>query len=101
MMLREISTTKGWAPEERVASGLPDIAPLFPLLRYVRAHRKHAALTALFGTVGFLLSFVYPWIIGSVVDLVVAPASVDLELRRRKLVWLTELAALTGVMHAV
>src|SRR4051812_20754603 len=34
---------------------------LFRLLHYIPAHRRYAALTVCFGTLGFLLSFVYPW----------------------------------------
>jgi len=44
------------------------LGPLFQLLRYVPPHRKYAALTLIFGSAGFLLSFAYPWIIGSVVE---------------------------------
>jgi ABC-type multidrug transport system fused ATPase/permease subunit len=72
-------------------------------LRYARRHRKYAFLTIGFGAIGFALSFAYPWIIGSVVDVVVAPVSGGMPLhdRRAHLVWLTGLAALTAVMHAV
>src|SRR5690606_37497960 len=56
-----------------------------------------------FGVLGFALSFVYPWIIGAAVDVIVAPASpaFPLEARVAALVRLTELAALTAVGHAV
>jgi subfamily B ATP-binding cassette protein MsbA len=69
----------------------------------VAAHRKYAALTVLFGVTGFLLSFVYPWIIGSAVDLVTVPAMqrLPLAVRATRLIHLTELAAVTGVMHAL
>jgi ABC-type multidrug transport system fused ATPase/permease subunit len=75
------------------------LAPLWRLMGYVAVHRKDAALTLGFGTLGFLLSFVYPWIIGSVVDLVgsqTPPPS-----WQGRLLELTELAALTGLLHAV
>jgi ABC-type multidrug transport system fused ATPase/permease subunit len=77
--------------------------PLLRLLRYAGAHRRYAGLTILFGTMGFLLSFVYPWIIGCVVDLVTAPAAlrVPLAVRQDRLLYLTALAAVTGVLHAV
>jgi hypothetical protein len=39
------------------------------LLGYVSPHRGYALLTVAFGLLGLLLSFAYPWIIGSVVDL--------------------------------
>jgi ABC-type multidrug transport system fused ATPase/permease subunit len=72
------------------------------LLSYVRGHRRYAALTVLFGVMGFALSFAYPWIIGSVVDVVIAPRSpLSLYARQRELVHLTALAALTAFLHAV
>jgi ABC-type multidrug transport system fused ATPase/permease subunit len=73
--------------------------PLFVLLAYVRNHRTFAAITVFFGVVGFLLSFAYPWIIGSVVDLVLGAGPVDV--RRVELMRLTGLAAAVAVMHAV
>jgi subfamily B ATP-binding cassette protein MsbA len=80
-------------------------SPLWQLLRYVRPHRRDAVLTAVFGVAGFLLSFAYPWIIGSVVDVVVAPASASmastLPARQTALVHYTELAAATALGHAV
>ncbi len=103
-------TVAGWdwgAPASRRAPETPARrrapSPLIQLLRYVAAHRKYAALTVLFGVTGFLLSFVYPWIIGSAVDLVTVPAIQHLPLAARasRLVHLTELAAVTGVMHAL
>jgi ABC-type multidrug transport system fused ATPase/permease subunit len=78
------------------------LGSLLPLLRYVGAHRRYAALTIGFGVVGFLASFVYPWIIGSAVDLATAPTALrlPLEARHLRLFHLTELAALTGLVHA-
>jgi subfamily B ATP-binding cassette protein MsbA len=71
----------------------------------VRPHRRDAVLTAVFGVAGFLLSFAYPWIIGSVVDVIVAPASASMArtaaARQTALVHYTELAAATAVGHAV
>src|SRR3954469_21599056 len=43
---------------------------LWRLLGYVRPHRQYAWVTLCFGTLGFLLSFVYPSLIGTAVDLV-------------------------------
>jgi ABC-type multidrug transport system fused ATPase/permease subunit len=79
-------------------------APAFRLLRYVYAHRTWALLTLAFGTLGFLLSFMYPWIIGSIVDLVPHPGLGSLVVQREskaRLLELTQLAALTGIGHAV
>jgi len=75
----------------------PPSQPLLRLLRYVRAHPTPAVLTILFGTTGFLLSFVYPWIIGGVVDLVGSSDSA----REQRLLWLTQLAAATAFGHAL
>jgi subfamily B ATP-binding cassette protein MsbA len=73
------------------------------LLGYVRPHKKFAALTLAFGGLGFILSFAYPWIIGSVVDTVVAPAAdaPSRAEREARLAWLTAAAACTAVLHAV
>src|SRR5512146_3279885 len=77
-------------------------SPLLRLLGYVPPHRKYAALTFFFGTLGFLLSFVYPWIIGSAVDLVTAADSRLLsEVRGGRLLELTQMALITGLLHAV
>src|SRR4051812_22882011 len=85
------------------ASRFATYAPLWQLLQYVRPHRKYAALTLLFGTIGFLLSFVYPWIIGNVVDLTLAPAVRDMSEAQRtaRLLRLTELAGVTAALHAL
>jgi len=78
-------------------------SPLLRLLGYVGPHRKYAALTVCFGVLGFALAFVFPWIIGSAVDVIVAPRDpgFPLEARVAALIRLTELAALTAVGHAV
>jgi subfamily B ATP-binding cassette protein MsbA len=72
------------------------------LLGYVRPHRRYALLTVAFGVLGLLLSFAYPWIIGSVVDLASAGAASHLSLAAREahLVRLTELAVVTALLHA-
>jgi ABC-type multidrug transport system fused ATPase/permease subunit len=75
--------------------------PLLRLLAYVRTHPRPAVLTVLFGTAGFLLSFVYPWIIGSVVDLIHNASVASLAQRQARLSWLTQLAAATGIGHAL
>ena len=86
--------------DERTESAL---GPLFRLLRYVTRHKKYALLTFLFGVAGFALSFVYPWLIGSVVDVVAAPASVGLPWpeRTRRVLYLAGLGLLTALGHAV
>jgi ABC-type multidrug transport system fused ATPase/permease subunit len=72
------------------------------LLGYVAPHRTYALLTISFGVLGLLLSFAYPWIIGSVVDLAGgdAVARTTLGERESRLVLLTELAVVTAFLHA-
>jgi subfamily B ATP-binding cassette protein MsbA len=79
------------------------LQPLLRLLTYVRRHRKYAALTIAFGAAGFLLSFVYPWLIGSAVDVVMAPTTAGIPAveGRAHLLLLTQLAAGTAVLHAL
>lgn len=72
------------------------------MLRYVGPHKKYAALTVMFGVAGFLLSFAYPYIVGSLVDLIAMPAgAAGAAERGRKLLWLTQLSVLAAVLHAV
>jgi subfamily B ATP-binding cassette protein MsbA len=71
-------------------------------MRYVRPHRKYALLTLCFGVLGFVLSFAYPWIIGSVVDIVARPAAgTAFAERGERIFWLTGAAAVTAVLQAV
>jgi subfamily B ATP-binding cassette protein MsbA len=83
-----------------VADGEP-AGPLARLLTYVGPQRKYAALTILFGILGFALSFAYPWIIGCVVDTVIGAGGLPLAERRSHLVRYTELAAVTAFLHAL
>lgn len=71
-------------------------------LPYVRPHRRHLLLTALFGALGFSLSYVYPWITGAVVDVIAASDAVTTPDERAKTVLrLTAIAALAAVLHGV
>jgi subfamily B ATP-binding cassette protein MsbA len=89
------------APSEDIPVRAPT-GPLRRILRYVGPHRKYAFLTAAFGVLGFVLSFAYPWIVGSVVDQVVAPNSPSaLDVRTSRLVYLTAAATVTALLHAV
>src|SRR3954453_21813187 len=75
--------------------------PLLTLLRYVQGHRKYATLTAAFGVLGFLLSFVYPWLIGRAIDLVASGKAGALNNQAlSELKQLTALGAVTGLLHA-
>lgn len=97
-----------WEPTGGLATALESdersgVRPLLQLLRYLKPHRKYALLTLLFGCAGFLLSFVYPWIIGNVVDLLTAEGRGPRALlRRQEKLWaLVQLAGLTGLTHAI
>ena len=94
--LRASSPPRPSAPPPRRS-----VRPLVRLLGYVRAHPAPALLTVLFGTAGFLLSFVYPWIVGSIVDLVHDAQGASQSEREQRLLSLTQLAAITGVGHAL
>jgi ABC-type multidrug transport system fused ATPase/permease subunit len=84
--------------EAKRPSDEPDLRPLPALMRYLPRHRRDAWLTVFFGVSGFLLSFAYPWIIGSVVDLIGARDEPD---RAGRLWQLAQLSALTGVAQAL
>ncbi len=96
---RSITAPQAIACQEEEASW----APLVRLIGYIRPHRKYALLTVAFGILGFGLSFVYPWIIGAAVDVIVAPAtsSLTFEARTARLITLTQLAGLTAIGHAI
>jgi subfamily B ATP-binding cassette protein MsbA len=89
------------APEQKARTVV--LAPLARLLGYVRPHWKYASLTFLFGTAGFLLSFMYPWIIGRMIDLALVPHAGSGVTKHQSdaLLWLTELGLVTGLLHAV
>lgn len=75
---------------------------LWRLLAYVRPHRKYAIITSGFGVVGFLLSFVYPALIGSAIDLVTEAgrAGIPSAADRTKLFGLAGLALLSAGLQA-
>jgi ABC-type multidrug transport system fused ATPase/permease subunit len=80
------------------------LQPLRSLLRYVPRHRASAWLTVLFGVLGFLLSFVYPWIVGRTVDVATASgeaAALSADAKYAELRWLAAISAVTGVLHAL
>jgi subfamily B ATP-binding cassette protein MsbA len=66
------------------------------LLHYVGRHRGWALSTVFFGVAGFMLSFAYPSIIGSAVDLAAGPAR-----NAGRLTFLAELAVATALAHAI
>jgi subfamily B ATP-binding cassette protein MsbA len=77
--------------------------PLLLILGYVKLHRRYAVVTVVFGVLGFLLSFVYPWLIGETVDLITTPAAANLPKAARfeRLTWLTVGAGVTALLHAL
>jgi ABC-type multidrug transport system fused ATPase/permease subunit len=78
----------------------PSLHALLRLLGYVRPHRTYAVWTTLFGVLGFLLSFAYPWIIGSVVDLISQPRGTGAE-HAERLRELTQMSVGAAVLHAL
>ena len=75
---------------------------LWRLLGYVPRHQRYARLTLLFCVAGFLLSFVYPSLIGAAVDLVNSGHGGALEAgHRRQLFGLAGLALLTALIQSV
>jgi subfamily B ATP-binding cassette protein MsbA len=62
----------GDASSAETAAPAPRPHALLSLMGYVRRHGRYASLTVSFGALGFALSFVYPWIIGTAVDLITA-----------------------------
>jgi subfamily B ATP-binding cassette protein MsbA len=72
---------------------------LLELSAYVMPHRRYAAITLAFGVMGFALSYAYPFIIGSVVDLIALPG-LSHSARSAGLLRFTELAVLTALLHA-
>jgi ABC-type multidrug transport system fused ATPase/permease subunit len=75
---------------------------LWRLLRYVPLHRRPAIATLCFGVLGFLLSFVYPSLIGSAVDLVAGAGKGALGAAdRQRLLQLVACALLTAAVHSI
>jgi subfamily B ATP-binding cassette protein MsbA len=100
---RTLSSLQGLADARPASEPRPPHA-LSKLLRYVPKHKKYAALTAAFGVLGFSLSFVYPWLIGDAIDVIVgsgrgSPAAPSSPVG--SLSWLTGMAAVTGLLHAL
>jgi ABC-type multidrug transport system fused ATPase/permease subunit len=77
--------------------------PLVRLVGCARRHPRAAVLTLLFGLLGFGLSFVYPWIIGSVVDLLAKGHASPAQLieHRQRILHLGGLALGTAFLHAL
>ncbi|HYP88212.1 MAG TPA: ABC transporter ATP-binding protein [Polyangiaceae bacterium] len=73
---------------------------LLRLLGHVRKHRAHAALTVVFGVLGFSLSFVYPWLIGDVIDVVTSSERLSGR-ATQQLLWLSVAGALTALLQAL
>ena len=76
------------------------------LLRYVLAERKLMFLSTLFGVIGLCLPFIYPWIIGRAIDMVILARPVNgvvptYDQRVHALFWLTGAAALTAFAWAL
>src|SRR4051812_23741981 len=99
---RTLTSVQGFAGARPAREERPESA-LLRLLRYVPKHKRYAALTVAFGVLGFSLSFVYPWLIGNAIDVVIASrrSLTSSGSAGRQLIWLTGVAAVTGVLHAL
>lgn len=87
---------------ERVHMIRAGSATLLRLLGYLRFHKAYTVWTALFGSAGFLLAFVFPWIAGAIIDLSTGATGVaSEESRTLKLLWLTGVAGLSGLLSAI
>jgi ABC-type multidrug transport system fused ATPase/permease subunit len=95
---RTLSSVQGYAGARPATEQRPE-SVLLRLLGYIPKHKRYALLTVAFGVLGFSLSFVYPWLIGNAIDLVVA--SRGSSSAARQLLGLTGIAAVTGLLHAL
>jgi ABC-type multidrug transport system fused ATPase/permease subunit len=72
------------------------------LLRYSMAYKPLVAMTILMGIAGFLLAFVYPWLIGSAIDTVIAPRNpLPFEQRKHWLLCLAAMGAAAAGAHSI
>lgn len=69
------------------------------LLGYVFANRGTFVIAAIMGVIGFSVTFVYPWVIGSLFDYVIAPRPVNgvLPTVEQRIHWLWILIAISSV----
>jgi ABC-type multidrug transport system fused ATPase/permease subunit len=98
---RTLASLQGLTEARPPAERRPEHA-LMKLLRYVPKHKTHASLTIAFGVLGFSLSFVYPWLIGSAIDVITDRRSVaGPAWAAQQLVWLTSIGGVTALLHAL
>ena len=75
------------------------------LLNYARRYKTLLILTLTMGVMGFAVTFVFPWLIGSVIDKVIAPAAagdpVDAAARARWLLILLIIGAVTAMLSSI
>ncbi|HSI32903.1 MAG: ABC transporter ATP-binding protein [Phycisphaerae bacterium] len=72
------------------------------LLNYARRYRLLLGLTLLMGVLGFAVTFVFPWLIGSLIDKVIAqPAGADSAGRTRWLYILLGIGGVTALVSSV
>jgi subfamily B ATP-binding cassette protein MsbA len=98
-------------PGELFGHGIdPPVGSLFHrrylerLWRYARIYRSLLLWTVLAGMAGFVLAFVYPWLIGNAIDTVIAPRGKAQQWsnyeRFRYLMMLTSVGLVTAGLHA-
>src|SRR4051794_13399728 len=70
------------------------------LLGYARRYRTLLAATLTMGVMSFAISFLFPWLIGSAIDKVIAPAHLPEAERARTLLTLLIIGAVTALVTA-
>jgi ABC-type multidrug transport system fused ATPase/permease subunit len=71
------------------------------LLGYARRYRTLLAATLTMGVLGFAISFLFPWLIGTAIDKVIAPQHIPEADRARTLLTLLMVGGVTALVTAV
>src|SRR4051794_27143368 len=72
------------------------------IARYAWANKGLLFLTIIAGTLGFAVTFVFPWLIGSLIDDVIQPRNpVPYEVRMHRLWVLTSIGIVTALLFAI
>ncbi len=74
------------------------------LAGYVLAEKKLLALTVVTGILGFAMTFIFPWVVGSLIDDVIAPPperQITAAMQMQRLALLTSISAATALLYAV
>jgi subfamily B ATP-binding cassette protein MsbA len=97
-----VSTSPPSAPSETKKPSRHRYVPA--LFRYALFYKRLLALSVIVGTIGMLVPFVIPWLIGAAIDHAIAPAagsSLSPDDRTNWLVWLGGLGIATALIQGV